>query len=595
MTSDDCPGEESEQRLREKIADGSQDPDDYRNLTDLLFPSGHYDEAIALYRRALTLPLTGFKKAQLSMELGWIYYEIGQQEQAAPLAREALSFLPNDSESAEVLYCLGSSQALLSFSDFFAERDDGAEAARLALKWLEKAIADGSQFEDKPHLYIDAARIYCALGDVEKAIVHCESCLNREIKTSARLQCLIIYSQALQQKERFAEAEGAITQAFKYGENYKSGLLHTLHLERGNILRLTNRLAESKASFEQAVAALKSDPYFHSDVEILGEIQLNLATVSYELGDYKEAISACNEALLTKSKDDPSYAAVLYWLGCSYEGSEDLPKARACYIEALALSSATEDDKILARKRLPWVLAKLEYLSGKYTKAVTAFKEIISHYTKDDADYSLSVLWLASSYEGLGDHDKARSFYEETLDSRRISDANRSLARNGLARSLANLAYQSGDYKHAAEKFEEVLDQYPDSDPKHWNIFIWLASCYQGMGNYAKAQDCCKKVLVSRHATDHDKTLARRRLTSSLGKESYESQNYSEAIAAFEEVLASCSEDDADRFHALVCLGYGCLRIKSYGRARECFEQVIKSPHAPEGEKAAARQAMTLL
>ncbi|HJU62078.1 MAG TPA: tetratricopeptide repeat protein, partial [Candidatus Binatia bacterium] len=94
MAKSDMTDTEIEEELRQKIADGSQDPEDYRNLTDLLFPSGDYDEAIALYQRALTLPLTAFKKAQLSMELGWIYYEIGQQTQVAELARDALSLLP---------------------------------------------------------------------------------------------------------------------------------------------------------------------------------------------------------------------------------------------------------------------------------------------------------------------------------------------------------------------------------------------------------------------------------------------------------------------------------------------------------------------
>jgi hypothetical protein len=56
---------EAEEQLRQKIVEGSQDPEDYRRLTDLLFPSGRYDEAIALYKQALTLPLvTPSKRAQ---------------------------------------------------------------------------------------------------------------------------------------------------------------------------------------------------------------------------------------------------------------------------------------------------------------------------------------------------------------------------------------------------------------------------------------------------------------------------------------------------------------------------------------------------
>src|SRR5438034_7348469 len=150
MTVNEFPDRHAEKELRQKIADGSQDPDDYRYLTDLLFPSGRYDEAIALCQQALTLPLTSFKKAQLSMELGWIYYDIGQQARATPLAREALALLSTEPKSAEVFYCLGASQALVSHSESFEDPNAGAEAARLALDWLEKVVAGNSDFKDKP-------------------------------------------------------------------------------------------------------------------------------------------------------------------------------------------------------------------------------------------------------------------------------------------------------------------------------------------------------------------------------------------------------------------------------------------------------------
>lgn len=595
MTVDGYPDQQAEKELREKIAAGSQDPDDYRNLTDLLMPSGRYDEAIAVYRRALTLPVAGFKKAQLSMELGWTYYDIGQQAQAAPLARKALSLLSTEPESAEVLYCLGASQALLSLSRSFADPNAGTEAARLALEWLENAIADDSDFRDKPYAYIDAARMHSMLGNSAKAIVHCETCLNREINENQRILCLIVYSQALHQEERFAEAEQAITQAFQFGQKYKSGLFHRLHIERGKILRFTNRLTESKRSFEQALAVLKSDPYFHSDAEILGEIHFNLATVCYELGEFQDAISGYSEVLRCHTKDVSVYWTGLYWHGRSYEATKDFPKAGDCYSEVLASPRATEDDRTLARNALTWLQAMLDYESGKYAEAAAAFEEIVSRYTKTDQDYWPAVVWLASSYEGLADYGKARTSYEDVLDSAPLSDANRVKAQDGLARCLARIAYESGDYKEAAAKFEKVLGQYPDTDANHWNTFIWLACCYQGLENYAKEQDFYKRVLGARHATDHDKVLARRRLASSLGKAHYEAKNYSEAVAAFEEVLASCDDEHADRFHALNCLGYSYLAIKTYGRARDCFEQVLASPQAPEEEKAAARKAIALL
>lgn len=595
MNVDDYPDEQAEKKLREKIAAGSQDPDDYRNLTDLLVPSGQYDEAIALYQRALTFPLTAFKKAQLSMELGWIHYDIGQRAQATSLAQQALSLLSNEPEGAETLYCLGASQALLSFIESFADPDAGAEAARLALGWLEQSIADKSEFKDKPHALMDAAHLHWLLGNTDKVIVYCEQCLGRELNQMQRVSCLIAYAQALQGEERFVEAEHAIAEAFEYGKNYKSGLLYRLYVEQGMILRFTNRAREAMSSFEQALGVLKSDPYFHSDAEVLGEIYFNLATVSYELGEYQDAIPAYSEVLRCHAKDVPAYWTALYWQGRSYDATEDYPEARDCYAEVVASSRAAEADKVLARKELAWVLAKLNYESGKYADAAAAFEEVITHYNKSDQDYWSVILWLAYSYEGLGAYRKARAFYEELLDSSHASDADKLTARNGLPGCLARLAHESGDYREAAAKFEEILGHYPETDPSHWKIFIWLASCYQGLEHYGKAQECYQKVLVSRHATDHDKILARRKLTSSVGKSYYEARNYPEAVAAFEEVLSSCPENDPDRFHALVWLGYGCGAMGMFARAANCFEQVLASPLALDADKTSAQNGLERL
>ena len=342
MAKSDVTDTEIEEKLRQKIADGSQDPEDYRNLTDLLFPSGDYDEAIELYQRALTFPLTAFKKAQLSMELGWIYYEIGQQAQVAELARDALSLLATEPKSAEVLYCQGASEALLALSVCSTDANVGAEAARLALDRLEQAIADEADFKDKSYAYIDAARMHGLLGNVDKVVTLCEGCLAREISETQRISCLIIYAQALQREERFPEAEQAITETFRYGKNYKSRLVHsTLFIELGGIQRSTNRLAESKESFQQALAVLKSDPYFHNDSQTLGEVHFDLASVCYELGEYEDAVSSYNEALRCDTKDGPSYWTALYWLGRSYEANKDHSKARDCYTEVSASSHAT--------------------------------------------------------------------------------------------------------------------------------------------------------------------------------------------------------------------------------------------------------------
>jgi tetratricopeptide (TPR) repeat protein len=220
---------------------------------------------------------------------------------------------------------------------------------------------------------------------------------------------------------------------------------------------------------------------------------------------------------------------------------------------------------------------------------------LISYYTKEDSDYWSAVLWLGSCHEGLGAYDKARSFYYEVINSPHASEVNKTTTQQALRRTLAKIFYESGKYEEAAAKYEEVLGYYPDNDSDRWKTMISLACCYKGLAAYTKEPECYRKVLASRHATDHDKSLARRRFASSRGQAHYHSKNYAEAIVAFEEVLESCRKDDDDRFHALVCLGYGYLQIKTYTKARECFEEVLASPRASDTLKASARKALTLV
>ena len=75
-----------EEKLRKEIARGSLDPQVFCDLAELVFAAGGTEEAISLYERALSVPLTGLQKAKVSTGLGWLFYEIGKVAEAFPLA-----------------------------------------------------------------------------------------------------------------------------------------------------------------------------------------------------------------------------------------------------------------------------------------------------------------------------------------------------------------------------------------------------------------------------------------------------------------------------------------------------------------------------
>jgi tetratricopeptide (TPR) repeat protein len=84
---------ETEVELRQKLANGSQDPEDYGKLAIQVFVVGGLEEAITLYKQAIELSPTGLVKARVYTDLEWLYYEMGQRDQALAMTRSALGLL----------------------------------------------------------------------------------------------------------------------------------------------------------------------------------------------------------------------------------------------------------------------------------------------------------------------------------------------------------------------------------------------------------------------------------------------------------------------------------------------------------------------
>jgi tetratricopeptide (TPR) repeat protein len=97
----------SAEELRRKIAAGSTNQKDYRDLAYHLFAIGQYKEAILFYQQALDLPLQDIQKADLSMDLAAVLYEVSRRDEAQTLAENAIALLSNQGESVEVLLSRG--------------------------------------------------------------------------------------------------------------------------------------------------------------------------------------------------------------------------------------------------------------------------------------------------------------------------------------------------------------------------------------------------------------------------------------------------------------------------------------------------------
>ncbi len=352
MTESTPVDQQSEAELQQRIAEGSAEIGDYRDLTNMLISAERDEEAVTLYQQALNLPLRNLQKARVSMELGWIHYELrGQRTQAQMLAQRAISLLSSEEENPEVLFLRGMSQSLLAHCVWFTDAKSGAEAARVALEWLERVMVESPDFEEVAVAYGDAARLHNLLGNTEKAITLCQKMLDQKLDKRDRLSCLIVLGEALRRERRFTEAGQVGEEALRNWEADK-GMLPRLYFERGLIQRLTNRPTEAQRTFQQVLAALQAHPTLCNDPHFLAEVHWNLAELYYESEAYREAAAAFQEVLAHHAKDDPYHRNALLWLGHCHLGTGAHAEARDCYQEVLNSPHASETEKASAREGL---------------------------------------------------------------------------------------------------------------------------------------------------------------------------------------------------------------------------------------------------
>jgi tetratricopeptide (TPR) repeat protein len=420
---------ESEEKLREKIALGSQDPAIYCRLAELLFAAGRQEEAISFYERALTLPLTGLQRAKVSAELGWLFYEMGKETQALSLARAAAEILSKELESPEVLAWRGASESLRAHCIWSNDEKAGAASAHSALECLKKVMVEAPDFDDIDGVYYDAARLSNLLWAPRDTIVFCEKCLRCDLDERERLQCLVAFAEALRQEERFTDAEKALQEALKLATADITALPR-LHLEIGIVKRLQSRLEEAQHSLQQALQALESHPYWRDDPQFLTHVYGNLGELYYESGQYVEAMAAFQKIIGCHPNDDAERREAFRWLGQSYHATGRYAEARDCYEQVLNSPVSSEAEKASVQAGL----GKVYYDEGDYEQGVATFETIVASFPEDNAFHCDVLLWLGCSYQALALDAKARDCFEQVLKSPHASEAEVSSAQKRLSR-----------------------------------------------------------------------------------------------------------------------------------------------------------------
>lgn len=134
--------------------------------------------------------------------------------------------------------------------------------------------------------------------------------------------------------------------------------------------------------------------------------------------------------------------------------------------------------------------------TGDVRGAREAFSSSLIDLPTTDPYYTIGKVWLGRCLESSEDIEEARACFSEALNLHPDHES-RLTALEGLAR----LTSTPGQYRKAIELFEKLLRLLEKTDPRWNNATLWLAYCYEGLGDRRRAQHGYQVVLASGQST----------------------------------------------------------------------------------------------
>jgi tetratricopeptide (TPR) repeat protein len=409
--------------LQRKIASGSQNPSDYSDLANLEFEAGRYDEAVSLRQRALTLTLTNVQRGRMHWELAWLYEALERTQEALEQAEKTKEVLATERKSPAVLFLLATAESLSAQCS--EDPDTSNTRGRSALRGLNQLIAEAPDFENIAFAYGQVAQLHNLLGEPEEAARLCEQVLQKDLDPRERLDCLLVFSEALRLTERFGEAENALVEALTWAESDR-GRLPRLYFSLGLIRNSLNRSEGAQEAFRKALTEIESQPFLPDNPTLIKEIYWNLGQMFSELEDYKSAVITFQKLLPLYPEDDLYRRDVLVSLGESHHEAGNLPEARNCYEQVLNSPHASENEKASTQQGI----GKIYYDLEEYDEAIAAFQAVVDHITWELPFYGDTLLWLGNCYYAKGDYKSASDCYRKVLLSTSASERDRTAAQD---------------------------------------------------------------------------------------------------------------------------------------------------------------------
>ncbi len=346
------------------IALNASDIRGYVGLSRAYQQSGNLTEAIRQMRKAVALNPS---VADFQIILGEQLVQANQNDEAIRTFKAAREL--NDEAS----------QPLLGIAEAYAGKKDYRRAVKYAIRAMGFSPGSADIHNTLSQLYAQENRMDMAVAEAQAALRLDNSAGNK-----------IYLAAVLVQAKNYSEAEPLLKAALAADPKSVDALTEMAEMDQG--------LHHNKAAIQLYRQAIKLSP---KQASLWG----NMGWSQYLLGDYLDAVSSSNRALVL----DPTLTYVRYNLGliCAVQG--DLPHAMDYYEQALKASGQDDiqagiHDLTNALKKFPSQPA-LQYTIAVLLKAKGEKTQAVEHY-RDFLKAQSQGQWADAARKALGEESR---------------------------------------------------------------------------------------------------------------------------------------------------------------------------------------------
>ncbi len=356
--------------------------------------------------------------------------------------------------------------------------------------------------------------------------------------------------------------------------------------DRGRVLALLSRLlervyggSERALGMAQEAVSLLANAGETPEVWALRGISQGVAALSVAFRNGPAAMARARQALADLERAaEQAVNPEVYGMGAEMYLLLEEPEPALTWGQRYV---AVERDEG-ARAAFAGTMVRAYRMAGRPDEADRTLTEAL--FRLDLCKYAAATLYHEQGqlYRAAGRWREARVALERAVGAAAYEDQGRTAE---LWVSLGELCYDEGNFAEAAEQFERALALLPEDVGWRRYGLIWLGRCRVEVGACEQARECFAEVLASPEASEEEQMEAQRGALYAEAQQFYQAGDFRTATKAYRRILEQHPADDEFRRTMLLWLADCCARLDDPAGARACYEEILGSSQAAEGEK----------